>query len=716
MPTIDSGMDALTVSGAMVLFFNLLLVAGFFGGSILVLRTTPDWRTTGGGRRSILTGYWLSQTRLWGIFLLILGVKMYWLYHYVSNVPFWDQWGAEGMRLYYRIQRGELPLPFLFHHHNEHRIFWTRIWALGQFLLNGQWDIRWQTLCNAIFHSAVGAVFCEAVLRQVRMRGEFLWILLFTVVFAGPYACVNLLYGFQSQFYFLQFFGAAGLFLLFGAKRLSTGWYAGWFCLLGAFFSGAGGVLVIGVALVGWILRLFFPREGRRLGVDLGALVGLVILFGVTYAFVPHVPYHDELKAQSVGRLAECFIHLAAWPFHHTRYDLVQAGFFGALLWLPWVVCMAAGVFSRKVRREWGSAYWLLMVFGGWVLATALGAAYSRGAHNTFGYTGRYADLFGPHLLVSATAIAGLLRFDWRGPVGMLRNLLALVSSGLWIYGIIVLFLHSLEVTLPYHHQHGLAREEHLENYIQSGDSSHLLGKNRVEVPLDPPEQLMAFLEHEEIRSILPATVREPIPLEGFCGSDPPFLLWGVAPGTTRLPGQRVWGSFGYEEGEYYRSRTVFTPTRPSQLPFLVVKLAGYPREEGNRLAVRYENGDETSLWRTEPGTQWLERRFAAGEGKVILRAEDATEASWFAFTEPREMGFFSFYSLWLTKWYDRVVVIGLLFLLTAHFGRLLLHPPDRGGLFSDFARLGAACRGFVEGWKNWKPAGKTISGEVGDS
>ncbi len=704
------------VNGALVLFFNVFLAAAFLGASILVLRTTPDWRSTCEGKRPVLLGYWLSQTRLWGIFLLILGVKLYWLYHYVTNVPFWDQWGAEGLRLYLPIQRGELPLSFLFHHHNEHRIFWTRIWALGQFLVNGQWDIRWQTLCNAIFHSAVGAVFCEAVLRHVRMRGEFLWILLFTVVFAGPYACVNLLFGFQSQFYFLQFFGAAGLFLLFGAKPGSPSWIAGWLCLLGAFFSGAGGVLVIGVALVGWLVRVLFPPAGRRLGLELAALAGLAILFATTYASVPHIPHHDALKAQSLGRLLESFLHLAAWPLHHDRYDLVQAGFFGLVLWLPWIICMAAGMFSRRVRQEWGSGYWLLLVFGGWVLASALGTAYSRGALPLFGYSGRYADLFGQHLLVSALAIAGLLRFDWRGPIGMLRSLLALATSGLWIYGICVLFLHSLEVTLPFHEVNGKAQEEHLENYLQTGDPSHLMNKGWARIPLDSPEILMATLEHEEIRSILPSTVREPIPLEGFCGTNPPFLLWGVAPGTERLPGQRVWGSFGYDEGVAYEGKTVFTLTRPSEYPFLTVDLAGYPREEGNRLAVRYESGDETSLWRTEPRTEWLERRFSAGKGETILIAEDATAESWFAFTEPREMGFFSFYALWFTKWYDRVPVIGLLFLLTAHFGRLLLYPPGRGGFFSDFARLRAACRGFVVGWKNWEPGrGAEGSPQPGD-
>jgi hypothetical protein len=167
-----------------------------------------------------------------------------------------------------------------------------------------------------------------------------------------------------------------------------------------------------------------------------------------------------------------------------------------------------------------------------------------------------------------------------------------------------------------------------------------------------------------------------------------------------------VWGSYSREEGLGYQPKSRFYLTRPSEFPFLVVNLAGYPRAPGNRLVVDYGGGKQVHLWRTEPGLTWLDRRFPAGPGgEPVLLAEDSTPDSWFAFSEPRELGFFSFYALWLTKWYDRVAVLGLLLLLAMHFVRRFLFPgPEELSLTGDWRRLRASWGSFLETWKHWKP------------
>ena len=41
----------------------------------------------------------------------------------------------------------------MFTPHNEHRVFFTRLYALDVVLANGQWDPRVQQVCNAALHS-----------------------------------------------------------------------------------------------------------------------------------------------------------------------------------------------------------------------------------------------------------------------------------------------------------------------------------------------------------------------------------------------------------------------------------------------------------------------------------------------------------------------------------------------------------------------------------
>jgi hypothetical protein len=206
----------LTVSPTGVLFLNLFLFGALLLMGGLVLAATGD-RGPGESRRRSTDwiGLWVLNNRWWGLFLLILGVKLYWIHHYNINVPFWDQWDAEGKRLYLPFLAGDLRFFSLFHPHNEHRIFWTRIWGLGQLLANGQWDTRWQVVTNGVLHSATGALVGLVILRRVRAWWVLPWVGLTVLVFAGPQAWENQRFGFQSQFYFLQFFGICAILLLF---------------------------------------------------------------------------------------------------------------------------------------------------------------------------------------------------------------------------------------------------------------------------------------------------------------------------------------------------------------------------------------------------------------------------------------------------------------------------------------------------------------------
>src|SRR6476659_2217455 len=75
---------------------------------------------------------WLKSLLFFGSFASILfGVKI-WLISYDGNAtPFWDQWDAEANGVYRSYLNHTLTFRQMLAPHNEHRIFTTRLLALG---------------------------------------------------------------------------------------------------------------------------------------------------------------------------------------------------------------------------------------------------------------------------------------------------------------------------------------------------------------------------------------------------------------------------------------------------------------------------------------------------------------------------------------------------------------------------------------------------------
>ena len=65
------------------------------------------------------------------VFLVVLGSKLLFIQLFGSNLPFWDQWDAEGAGLFKPYLEGTLGPEHLFASHNEHRILFTRLLELA---------------------------------------------------------------------------------------------------------------------------------------------------------------------------------------------------------------------------------------------------------------------------------------------------------------------------------------------------------------------------------------------------------------------------------------------------------------------------------------------------------------------------------------------------------------------------------------------------------
>ncbi|MDP1990964.1 MAG: hypothetical protein Q8K00_08055, partial [Syntrophales bacterium] len=149
-----------------------------------------------------------------GAALIILGAKLSLIHYYGSDLPFWDQWDTEPQLLYIAYDQGKLLWSTLFSPHNEHRLFFSRLWALSLYVINQQWDAHLQTVANAFLHTFFG-LWLVWILWKLNEKKD-LWIMLgvYVLILAAPFSWENTLFAFQSSFYFLLGFSSMAILLI----------------------------------------------------------------------------------------------------------------------------------------------------------------------------------------------------------------------------------------------------------------------------------------------------------------------------------------------------------------------------------------------------------------------------------------------------------------------------------------------------------------------
>jgi hypothetical protein len=87
------------------------------------------------------------------IALALLGTvffaRLWMISSWASDVPFYDQWQAEGLQALVPWKLGTLSPGDILASHNEHRVALTRLTALALTALGGVWDPRVQMVFNA---------------------------------------------------------------------------------------------------------------------------------------------------------------------------------------------------------------------------------------------------------------------------------------------------------------------------------------------------------------------------------------------------------------------------------------------------------------------------------------------------------------------------------------------------------------------------------------
>ena len=590
-----------------------------------------------------------SKWRNWivplGLVLVVLGGKFMLIRSHGSDVPHWDQWDIEGVQLIKPWLEDNLSAGDLFAPHNEHRPFFTRVWALLIYVVNGQWDARLEMVANALLHAGAAVVILGFLAPTLRGWQKPAFVALLVLLFATPYDWENTVHGFQSQFYFLLLFTLVHLHGSLVRRPLTTGWWVAQAAGLAALFcmgSGAASAVVV-LVMLGFkalVLRQW-TRGDAYTGIASAAMLAAGILLRVP------APWQDHLRPDSVLAYLHSLSALLAWPFPF----LLVAPLMVAPIVIYTLKARSAAWDSGTVLFVTGLAVWA------WVQTAAL--AYARGGFQ-LGYSSRYGDLLAIGVIASAVALAGLLNLKTDGMKRSTTVILALCWAVLVVSGILYRSFWSERRHLADLRRVHPIQISNIRDFIATGDVGALSDQPMLHIPYPDAGRLAEFLSDPTIRSILPVSIRAPIQLVADKFSTHGFIPNGIPPETHAKPIDPPQGSYtdlGARQKGYFRSQ----PINPD-LPMLSMTIAGtFPLDQEHLTLIGTESADIIGpLISKIPGVRFMTLNSFRPDGPFVVSVTDQNPDTWIAISNPAEMGFSSWLAKKLVKLGFVILVVGL--------------------------------------------------------
>ena len=425
-------------------------------------------------------------------FLVTLGARIWLVLTFGSSLPFWDQWGAEGTGIYKPLLDGTYNWQHLWSAHNEHHIALTRLWAIAVFYLNDmQWDARVQCLSNTVPVALATSLFAAYLVRRLPpLRAAVLCGLLLLAAVL-PFSWENTIAGFQNAFYFLVLITLA---LLWTAARRAAS--PATFVLLALLsvlstYTLATGLLAPTAACVVLVLRAALGRDSWRAMATL--MFPLVLTAAIAATQIPHLAYHEPLKAQGLYELVRATVITTSWPCPPPAL-LLFALPFALFLW------------RLRQRRNASSVDLFFCGLFVWSALTAFATAHARG-HGMLIVPSRYTDLLAFGCVAYAYFALRLLDGDpadprWRRRLfqGIAAAVPLAIAAGLLLQS----FLY-LPALLD---RHFLTRIETVNvRAFVDGDSGALDGKPPFYIPFPDAAALAGALSDGTVRRLLPISV-----------------------------------------------------------------------------------------------------------------------------------------------------------------------------------------------------------------
>ena len=450
-----------------------------------------------GSRRS----RWLLATLVFGI---VTSAQLWLVAAAGTDIPYQDQWDAEGSSLYPLWQDGTLEIGDVLRPHNEHRIIWTKLLDLALFTINGQWDPLVQLAVGALLRGAIATVLVVGLLAEgVGRAASVVGICVVSLTFLPHLGWFNALWGFQSQVYFSVFFSVLALLWLGTGVVTQPRLMAGFFSGVAAQLAMSAGAFVP-VAVLGVVGLRFLERRAWKQA-DLAVAIPCLLLLALAVALRVDVPAHATLQTRSAVDWLTVFLRIAAWP--HDSQPLAAFA-----LNAPVVLLVANRVWRASRTDGPGEDFALLLA--GWALAGAAAVAWFRSGGGEFyhGVPSRYVDFF--VLLPIANTWAAFLLV--RQVAGKSRTL-ARACAGGWIA---FLFIGWLGLSAQTIRGLILPRVRDREAPVRlavafqhSHDPQVFTGQWRVIVPHPSPSSVSQVLNDPRMVGVLPPSLQPDRPM-----------------------------------------------------------------------------------------------------------------------------------------------------------------------------------------------------------
>ena len=589
--------------------------------------------------------------------LIILGAKISLIHYYGSDLPFWDQWDTEPQLLYIAYDQGKLSWSSLFSPHNEHRLFFSRLWALSLYVINQQWDAHLQTVANAFLHTFFG-LWLVWILWKLNEKKE-LWIMLgvFILTLAVPFSWENTLFAFQSSFYFLLGFSSMAILLIPQNQPFSKAWMIGIFFAFLSLFTMGSGFFAAAVSMALILIRAFRERRMTRSdGVSLVSCL-LIVLAGILLIQVPEG--HAVLRPKTFSDFLTALGKDLSWPW-------IDVPFVFPLFWSPFVILSYRIGISKKGNM---SRYpFFIMGLGLWTLMQCVAVAYARGFEGS-GPASRYMDSLSMIPIVNILAAHYLYR---QSTAKFTKRKGFIIAFSCWYAFSIIGFLNLLiNGSIEGFSNTGasLAKQsETVRHYLTSEDDDVILKARHMEIPYPDEKKLSLWLRDQAIRDLLPASVRKPLAVVPSVGERSDFVKNGFYPTIPVIKYWTVWGSFETVKGD--RNTGYFTSERmaPPRRPYLRFQVAGFLDNSGLKLEL-YDMDHrliEAIVPHKLPKEGWRSVDIPSPQVPFYIRATDQANGhgGWFAFSEPTEIGRFSRISESILSRGRTLLVMGLAFVL----------------------------------------------------
>jgi hypothetical protein len=553
------------------------------------------------------------------LFLFIVGAKFSLIEHDGSDLPYWDQWDAEAANLYSPFLQGKLEARELFSAHNEHRIFFTRLLALGLLESNDrQWDARLQTVVNALLHASVALLLADLALHVLPAGIAAIFAGMTALFFGMSVSYDNILFGFQSQFYFLLLFSVLQIAGTFLACPRSWAWWLAPLAGAAALFSMASGFLSALAILLVAGGRAWHDRRMTR--DDAWVFSTNISLCIAGWMLKVDIPGHAGLKAAGPGSWLDAWLHQLGWP---------MATHWAAPLGLVPPLLLGLAYLRRKIDGPLPCA---LLGAGVWFWLQTAAIAFGRGAAN-YGVTSRYCDVFAFGVLVNLLILAYLANRTLT-PVAqrcMGITTVAFMSVSLW--GLARQTAVADEEALRPMPAINAARIATVRSYVCTHDPS-FFGKNPgSELPYPSAAYLAELLDTPVLRAILPSSVRPPLTLLADPSPTHGFDRYPLDGPAGKIPSAlNAWLASPEDPHDAPAARFLSAPfaTDHTRISLFVAGTARAQLQLIDERGVAHEPLDHS----TATGPDWKRFNFARPKGNYQLEVTP-TSPGWLAFTQP---------------------------------------------------------------------------------